>query len=161
MDFDLKTAAQLLGLPLPLARECKEANATQQRATQNISSESKASKPTMPSVLVRVKREKIDGFVPDENSDSELSDFESEKYIESAIQGNTRVEKDSLYGSTSAGLEYDHCGTGFEETKKRMIWKKQSNPRFLRRISGSNTVPTIPAIIVTEAFQNQKNPKGI
>ena len=114
VNFDLKQAADLLGLSFPLASQCKEVNTTQHKATHKSSSESKASKPTMPSILVRVKREKRDGVVPDENSDSENSDFESEKYIESAIQGKTRVEKNP-HVSNLASLECDQCGTGFEE----------------------------------------------
>ena len=120
VDLDLRKAAELLGLPLP---PCKEVNTTQQRDEKGIkqmSSESKASKPTMPSILVRVKREKRDGFVLDnDNSDSENSDFESEKYIESAIQGKARVEKNTHESvgeeEAEASLECDQCGTSFEE----------------------------------------------
>ena len=83
VDVDLRQAAELLGLPLPVsARKNGESKVSCPPQRTKQLPDSKVAKPTMPSMLVRVKREileKNDGDVPDENSDSESSDFESLK----------------------------------------------------------------------------------
>ena len=129
VDVDLMEAAEILGLPLPVARYGKSANIKSwveksiereierkvclPPAGKEKPPEVKASRPTM---LVRVKRERNESVFSDEESDSENSDFESEQYIESALQGKVGINTgiDTAEG-TEAGLECDQCGTKFED----------------------------------------------
>ena len=115
VDHSLRQAAELLGLPLPvMARKHQEANVSCQPQTKKQLSDSKAAKPTMPSMLVRVKREVIeknDGDLPHE-SDSENSDFESEEEVESALEDDKISEP---------SLDCGQCGTTFEEKDELRI----------------------------------------
>ena len=87
VDLDLRQAAEVLGLPLPsMTRKHKEANISNPQEISKQLPDSKATKPTMPSMLLRVKREIIEiGQVEIGDVSDEKSDFESEENIGSAI----------------------------------------------------------------------------
>ena len=126
VDLDLWKAAYLLGLPLPrtLTRKHIDSNnfsTTQEPKTQT--KDSKTGKPTMPSVLVRVKKEMMerDEANPnnDENDDSESSDDENEPPTEPAFEGTEEEEKST--DATEQGLKCGQCGAAFEDKDELTI----------------------------------------
>ena len=126
VDLDLWKAAYLLGFPLPrtLTRKHIDSNnssTTQEPKTQT--KDSKTGKPTMPSVLVRVKKEIMerDEVNPpeDENVDFESSDDENDPSTEPAFEGTEEEEKST--DATEQGLKCGQCGAAFEDEDELTI----------------------------------------
>ena len=126
VDLDLWKAAYLLGLPLPrtLTRKHSDSNNSSTAQESNPQTkDSKTGKPTMPSVLVRVKKEMVerDEVNPpeDENDDFESSDDENEPPTEPAFEGTEEEEKST--DATEQGLKCGQCGAAFEDKDELTI----------------------------------------
>ena len=127
VDIDLWKAAYLLGLPLPRTLTRKHGDSNNSSTTQELKTQAKDSKPgkpTMPSVLVRVKKEmmeKRDETNPpeDENADFESSDDENEPPTEPAFEGTEAEEKST--DATEQGLKCGQCGAAVEDKDELTI----------------------------------------
>ena len=126
VDLDLWKAAYLLGLPLPRTLTKKQRDSNNSSTTQEPkiqTKDSKTGKPTMPSVLVRVKKEIMerDEVNPpeDENVDFESSDDENDPSTEPAFEGTEEEEKST--DATEQGLKCGQCGAAFEDKDELTI----------------------------------------
>ena len=123
VDLDLWKAAYLLGLPLPRTLTRKHIDSNNSSTTQEPKTQikdSKTGKPTMPSVLVRVKKEMMErddvSHPEDENAHSESSDDENDPSTEQAFDATEEEEK-----STEQGLNCGQCGAAFEDKDELTI----------------------------------------
>lgn len=126
VDIDLWKAAYLLGLPLPRTLTRKHSDSDNSPTPQEPkpqTKDSKAGKPTMPSVLVRVKKEMMerDEANPpeDENDDFESSDDENEPPTEPAFEGTEAEEKST--DATEQGFKCGQCGAAVEDKDELTI----------------------------------------
>ena len=140
VGLDLRQAAELLGLPLPImAEKHKEANIPRADQTNEQLPDSKGTKPTIPFVLLQVKREIIDigqveiGDVSEEKSGSKKSDFESEEDFGSALEKECTSEQEKKehillsHPLQSPRAEVDETLARFEEDETEI--KHSENPK--------------------------------
>ena len=128
VDLDLWKAAYLLGLPLPRTLTRKHGDSNNSSTTQEPkpqTKDSKTGKPTMPSVLVRVKKEMMetDEVNPpeDENADFESSDDENEPPTEPAFEATEGEAEEKSTDATEQGLKCGQCGAAVEDKDELSI----------------------------------------
>ena len=122
VDLDLWKAAYLLGFPLPRTLTRKHIDSNNSSTTQEPkiqTKDSKTGKPTMPSVLVRVKKEMMErdeAYPPEDENNDFSSDDENDPSTEQAFEATEEEEK-----STEQGLKCGQCGAAFEDKDELTI----------------------------------------